>query len=57
MERYEHRSLSPAGEVDQWGVLAAGLRYDLSGRRRAVRMLLVLAVVSLVATGLVALLA
>jgi hypothetical protein len=57
MERYEHHPLSPAGEVDQWGDLAAGLRHNRAGRRRALRMLLALAVVALVATGLVALLA
>ena len=57
MERHEHHPLSPAGEVDQWGDLAAGLRYNRAGRRRALRMLLALAVVALVATGLVALLA
>ncbi len=57
MERYEHHSLSPAGEVDQWGDLAAGLKYNRSGRRRAVRMLLALVAASLVATGLVVLLA
>ena len=57
MERYEHHPLSPAGEVDQWGDLAAGLRHSRAGRRRALRMLLALAVVALVATGLVALLA
>ncbi len=35
----------------------AGLRDNPSGRRRAIRMLLALAVVSLIATGLVSLLA
>jgi hypothetical protein len=57
VERYGHHSLSPAGEVDQWGDLATGLRSHRAGRRRALRMLLALAVFSLVATGLVALLA
>jgi hypothetical protein len=57
MERYEHHPLSPAGEVDQWDDLAAELRHNRVGRRRALRMLLALAVVALVATGLVALLA
>ena len=57
VERREHNPLSPAGEVDQWGDLAAGLRYNRAGRRRALWMLLALAVVSLVATGLVAMLA
>ncbi len=57
MERYEHHPLSPAGEVDQWGDLAAGLRNNRPVRRRALWMLLALAVTSLVATGLVTLLA
>jgi hypothetical protein len=58
VERHEHHPLSPAGEEeDQWGGLAAGLRYNRAGRRRALRMLLALAVVALVAIGLVALLA
>jgi hypothetical protein len=57
VERYEHHSLSPTGEVDQWADLATGLGSDRADRRRALRMLLALAVVSLVATGLVALLA
>jgi hypothetical protein len=56
-ECHEHHPLSPAGRVDQWGDLAAGLRYDRADRRRALRMLLALAVVSLVATSLVVLLA
>jgi hypothetical protein len=55
VERHEHHPLSPAGEVDQWGDLAAGLRDNRAGRRRALRMLLARAVVSLVATGLVTL--
>jgi hypothetical protein len=42
--------------VDQWGDLAAGLRCNRAGRRRALRMLLALAVVPLVATALVDLL-
>ena len=57
MARHEHHPLSPGGEVDRWGDLAAGLRYNRTGRRRALRMLLALAVVSLVAIGLVALFA
>ena len=48
--------MSPAGQVDQWGDLAAGLKFNRSGRRRALRLLLVLAVVSLLATGSVVLL-
>ncbi len=57
MERHEHHPLSPAGEVHQWGDLAAGLKHNRADRRRAVRMLLVLVVVSHVATGVVVLLA
>jgi hypothetical protein len=57
MERGEHDQYSPAGEVDRWGDLAEGLKHNRSGRRRAVRMLVGLAVVVLVATGLVYLLA
>ncbi|SDN76288.1 hypothetical protein [Geodermatophilus sp. DSM 45219] len=57
MERYEHHPLSPAGEVDQWGDLAAGLRCNRSGRRRAVRMLIGLAVVVAIGTGLAVLVA
>jgi hypothetical protein len=56
VERHEHHPLSPAGEVDQRGDLAAGLHCNGAGRRRALRMLLALAVVSLVATALVVLL-
>lgn len=55
MERREHHPLSPAGEVDQWGDLAASLRYNRSGRRRAVRMLIGLAVVVALRTGLLVL--
>ncbi len=40
-----------------WVSLAAGLCYNRAGRRRAFRMLLALAVVALLATGLIALLA
>lgn len=57
MERYERHPLSPAGEVDQWGALAAGLRYNRSGGRRALRALVALAVVVALATGLLALVA
>ncbi|MGY1761295.1 hypothetical protein ACI79G_03090 [Geodermatophilus sp. SYSU D00779] len=53
MERYEHHPLSPAGEVDQWDDLAAGLRHNRAGKRRAFRMLLALAVVPLLATPVV----
>jgi hypothetical protein len=57
MERHEHNQYSPAGEVDRWGDLAEGLKYNRSGRRRAVRMLVGLAVVLTVALALVYLLA
>jgi hypothetical protein len=56
MERHERHPLSPAGEVDQWGDLGVVLRYNRAGRRRALLMLLALAAVTLVATGLVVLL-
>ena len=52
MERYEREPPSPAGGVDLWGDLAAGLKYNRSGRHRALRMLLGLAIVALLATGL-----
>jgi hypothetical protein len=55
MERHEHHPLSRAGEVDQWGDLGAGLRYNRAGRRRALLMLPALAALTLVATGLVVL--
>ncbi len=57
MERYEHNQYSPAGEVDRWGDLAQGLRYNRSGRRRAARMLVGVVVVLAVGLGLVYLLA
>jgi hypothetical protein len=57
MERYEHNQYSPAGQVDQWGDLAQGLKRNRSGRRRALRMLGWLAVVLAVVLGLVYLLA
>ena len=47
MERYERHPLSPAGQIDSWGDLASGLRSNRRGRRRALRMLLWLAVVVL----------
>ena len=55
MERYEHNQYSPAGQIDQWGDLAEGLKNNRSGRRRALRMLGWLAAV--LALGLVFLLA
>lgn len=57
MERHEHNQYSPAGQIDQWGDLAQGLRRNRPGRRRAGRMLIGLAVVVLVGIGLVCLLA
>ena len=57
MERFEHNQYSPAGEVDRWGDLAQGLKNNRSGRRRAVRMLLGLAVVVIVVLGLLYVLA
>ncbi|MCZ2822379.1 hypothetical protein O2V63_18725 [Modestobacter sp. VKM Ac-2977] len=57
MERYERNQYSPAGQIDQWGDLAQGLKQNRSGRRRAVRMLVALAVVLIVGLGLVCLLA
>ncbi len=56
MERYEHNQYSPAGQIDQWGDLAQGLKQNRSGRRRAVRMLVWLGVVLVVGSGLVYLL-
>jgi hypothetical protein len=56
MERSEHHSLSPAGQVDQWGDLAAGLKHNGTGRRRAGHMLLALAGAVLLGTVLVVLL-
>ena len=56
MERHEHHPLSPAGEVDEWGDLGAGLPYNRAGRRRALLVLLAHAALTLVATGLVVLL-
>ena len=47
----ERRSLFPAREVGQWCDPAAGLRYDRSVGAEALRVLLALAVVSLVTTG------
>jgi hypothetical protein len=51
VERHEHEPTSPAGQVDAWGDLAAGLRDNRSGRRRALHMLVWLAVVLVVLTG------
>lgn len=53
VERSELEPLSPAGQVAQWGDFASGLRHNRSGRRRALRMLVGLAVVLAVGTGLV----
>lgn len=56
-EPHQRNPLSPAGQVDGVGDLALGWRTNRSGRRRALRMLLWLAVVVAVAVGLVLLLA
>lgn len=56
MERHEREPLSPAGQIDAWGDLASGWRSNRRGRRRALRMLLALAVVVALATGLLFLL-
>ena len=53
MERYEHDPMSPAGQVDGWGDLAAGLKYNKSGRRRALRMLAALALLLAAVTAVV----
>ena len=57
MERYEREPLSPAGQIDAWGDLASGWRSNRRGRRRALRMLLWLAVTTAALAGLVLLLA
>ena len=56
MERHENHPLSPAGQLDSLGDFAMGLRTNRSGRRRALRMLVGLAVVLLIVTALVLLL-
>ena len=53
MERYEQDPMSPAGRVDAWGDLAAGLTYNRSGRRRALRMLAALVLLVAAATAVV----
>jgi hypothetical protein len=55
VERHEHQQLSPAGQLDQLGALAAGLKYNRTGRRRALRMLAGLAAVLVVLVGVLAL--
>jgi hypothetical protein len=57
VERSGHEQYSPAGQIDQWGDLASGLRNNRAGRRRAARMLLGLLLVVLVGGGLLFLLA
>ena len=56
MERHEHHPLSPAGQIDGLGDLALGWRTNRRGRRRALRMLLALAVVLVVVGALMFLL-
>lgn len=53
MDPAERNQYSPAGEIDQWGQLAQGLRHNRSGRRRAARMLVGLAATVLVAVVLI----
>jgi hypothetical protein len=53
MDPAEHNQYSPAGQIDQWGDLAQGLRHNRSGRRRAARMLIGLAAVFVVALVLI----
>jgi hypothetical protein len=57
MKRSEPNQYSPAGQVDQWGDLAQGLKYNRSARRRAARMLLGLAAVVIAALVLIFILA
>jgi hypothetical protein len=57
MERSEYDSMTPAGQAQLWGDLAHGLKTNRSGRRRAFRMLVGLAVVLIIGTALVFLLA
>lgn len=57
MEPADRNPLSPAGQVDQWGDLAWGLKHNRSGRRRAVRMLAVLVAVIIVGAALLVFLA
>lgn len=57
MEPQQRNPMSPAGQIDAVGDLALGWRTNRSGRRRALRMLLWLAVVVVVGVGLVVLLA
>ena len=40
----EHNPYLVEGEIEQWGKLAAGLRHNRTGRRRALRLFLWLAV-------------
>ena len=40
----EHNPYLVEGEIEQWGKLARGLRHNRTGRRRALRLLLWLAV-------------
>ena len=34
-----HDPLTPEGQIEQWGLIADGLKYNHAGRRRAARML------------------
>jgi hypothetical protein len=53
VERHENHPLSPAGQIDGLGDLAAGLRTNRPGRRRALRMLAALVLVVMAGTALV----
>ncbi len=48
-----HDHLTPAGQVEQAGKFARGLRYNSTGRRRAMRMLAWLGAVIAVGVALV----
>jgi hypothetical protein len=57
MDGSEHNQYSPAGEVDRWADLAQGLTHNGSGRRRALRMLVGLAAVVVLALVVILILA
>lgn len=37
--RATHDPLTPEGQIEQWGLVAHGLKHNRTGRRRAARML------------------
>jgi hypothetical protein len=57
MERSEYDSMTPTGQAQLWGDLARGAKTNRAGRRRAVHMLVGLAVVLVLGVVLVFLLA